>query len=48
VTIAPICFLPYFQKVFEVQCDVSNNSIGVVLNQYSKPIALCSEKFNDL
>jgi len=39
VTYAPIYSLPYFQKVFEVQCNVSNNDIGVVLNQYNKPIA---------
>ena len=36
-----------FSKVFQVDCDASGSSIGVVLSQKGKLIAYFSEKLND-
>lgn len=36
-----------FNKVFQVDCDVSGTTIGVVLSQQGGAIAYFSEKLND-
>jgi hypothetical protein len=47
ITEQPILVLPDFSKTFQVRCDASGFSIGVVLSQDNKPIAYFSEKLNE-
>lgn len=39
--------LPDFNKLFEVKCDASKSSIGVVLSHYKRPISFLSVKLLD-
>jgi hypothetical protein len=47
ITKKPILVLPDFSKTFQVRCDMSGFSIGVVLIQDNRSVAYFSEKLNE-
>jgi hypothetical protein len=47
VTEKPMLELLDFNKVFQVDCDTSGNTIKVVLSQEARPIEYSSDKLND-
>ena len=48
ITEQPILVLSDFQKTFQVKCNASGFTIGVVLSQEDRPIAYFNEKLNEV
>lgn len=43
----PILFIPDFKKLFTIEMDANNLTIGEVLSQEGRPMAIFLEKFNE-
>ena len=43
----PVLKFPDFDSLFQVRCDASGTTIGVVLNQEDKLVSYYSEKLNE-
>ena len=48
ITKKHILSLPYFNKLFHVNCDSNNSDVGDVLSQDQKPISYFSEKLKEV
>ena len=48
VTERPILSLPYFNKVFQLDCDASGEVVGAILSQQRIPEAFFNEKSNEV
>lgn len=45
---APVLTLPYFIKLFEVDCNANRVGIGIILSQKKRLIAYLSEKLSSV
>ena len=48
ITKKPSLVLPDFKKTFQVKCDASGVTIGVVLSQDNKLVSYFNKKLNDI
>lgn len=47
LSIASLLVLPNLDKLFEINCDVSDKGIRTILSQEGQPIKYMSEKLNE-